>query len=131
MPGQRDIEIVEQAVPRHVGLAADCLFGRRTVIADRSVQLAGLDQLLDRRCRAETCDAEQVMAATMPGGTIMDRGAGRRRGLRQARQRIELTEYADNGFSLAVARDERCRHAGNAALDVEPLLLGVVGEQPR
>ena len=63
MPRQSYVEIVEQAVACHVSLAADRLFGRRTVVPNGAGQFAGFDKLANRNRSREAGNAVQVMAA--------------------------------------------------------------------
>ena len=49
--------------------------------------------------------------------------------LGQHGQGVELAQEADDRLSRAVGRDEAGRHAGQAALDLEPGLLERVGQE--
>ena len=59
--------------------------------------------------------------AAVPGHHFRPRLALGGRILRQAGQRVELREDADHRPAGAVRRDERGRHAGDAASTVKPL----------
>ena len=65
----------------------------------------------------------------MTGRARFERFFNRRGFLRDAGERIEFTQDADNWLSLTVGCDERGWHSGDAALDFEALLLGVIGKR--
>ncbi len=131
MPGEGDVDIVEQALADHVELAAHRLLGRGAVEADRAGELARLDQLLDRDGGAEAGGPEEIVTATVTRGAFLVRLLGRLGLLRDARQRVVLAHDADDRAAAAVAGDEGRRHARHVALDGETLILRVVGQERR
>ena len=72
------VQVVEQAGASHPQLAEEALLGRRPVEAHRALQLASLDQLLDRHCRPEAGRSEQVMSTAVAGGALLQRRLDRR-----------------------------------------------------
>ena len=68
VPCQHHVDVVEHAVARHVGLAADVLLGRRAVETNRALERSRLDLLLDRQRGAETRGAKHVVPAAMTTG---------------------------------------------------------------
>ena len=129
VPREGHVHVPEEPLPGHVDLAADRLLGRGAVVAHGARELPRRDQLLDGDRRAEAGGAEQVVAAAVAGRARLQHGPLGHGLLREARQRVVLAEDGDHRPALAVARDEGGRHAGDAALDAEALLLRVVGEE--
>src|SRR5262245_3713187 len=131
MPRQANIQIFEQAVARHVDLAVDRLFRRRPVEANRPFEFARGHQLFDRDGRAKARHAEQVVTAAVAWRACFERLLDRRGFLRDAGQRVEFTEDADDRAPLPVGRNEGRRHSGDATLDFEAFTLGVTAERLR
>src|SRR5688572_26372823 len=71
------------------------------------------------------------MAAAVTGLTWLQSFFNGRSFLRETRQRVVLAEYAYDGTALAVSSSESRRHSCDAALNFEPLTLGIIGKQPR
>src|SRR6185436_11226498 len=127
MPGQTDVNILEETVTSHVDLAANGFFGRRTVKPNGALELAGGDQLFDCHGSTQAGRAKQVVAAPVPrrsGFQSLFHGLGL---LGDPGKRIILAEDSDDRATLPVAGYERRRHAGNSTIDLETLFLSVVG----
>jgi hypothetical protein len=129
MPGEDDVHVLKQPLADQVELAADRLLGRRAVEADGALELAGLDQLLDRGRGAEARDPEEVVAAAVASRARHQRLLAGLGLLGDPRQGVVLAEDADHRPSLAVSREERRGHSGHAALDAEALGFREVGER--
>ncbi len=128
MPGEGHVHVLEQAFAHHVQLAAHGLLGRRAVEAHGAVQLAGGDELLDRHRRSQARGAEEIVPAPMAGRAGFERLLRRLRLLRDPRQCVVLAEDGDHRLALAVTRHESRRQSRHAALHLEALGLGIVGE---
>src|SRR5262249_53071160 len=73
---------------------------------------------------------EQIVAAAVPRGVFLDGvSCSGLRFLRQARQRIELADDADDRLAGAVGRDERRRDVGDAGLHLEAGVLELLLQQ--
>ena len=96
MPVQHHVNVAERAVAYHVHLARAALFGRSAVVTQRSLDVVGLHVLLERDGRQRCARAEQVVSATVAGGTCFHRIARGHGLLRESGQRVELAEDADD-----------------------------------
>ena len=94
MPGDHGVDVVEHAIAHHVHLARTALLGRRADHAQRALHVVRLHPLLERDRGGDARGAEQMMSAAVPGGSGADRLSLGHGVLREAGQRVELTEYA-------------------------------------
>ena len=131
VPGQTDVQVVEQPLASHIDFAADRFFGGRAVIANRAPQLPRRDQFLDCRRGSQAPRPEQIVTAPVPGRAWLEDFLPGKRLLREARQRIIFAQDSDDRLPLSVSGDEGGGHARHAALHAEPLRLGVVSQELR
>jgi hypothetical protein len=114
MPRHRDVNVAEEAGAHHVHLARSALFGRRPVVAKRSLLSGRGHPFLDGDRGCERAGAKQVVTATVPGGVLFDRMARRRLCfLRKSGKRIELADDADDRLPGTERRHERRRDIGD------------------
>src|SRR5579883_2379597 len=128
VPGQGDVQVIEQAGAGHVELADERLLGRAAVEADSALELAGGDLLLDGDGGPQGGGPEQVMAAAVAGAAGREGLPGRLSLLGQPRQGVVLAQQADDWPSLAEAGNERGGEPRDAVLDAESLMPGEVGQ---
>ena len=76
VPGQTDVALVEATLPHHKGLSCPCFFGRTAVVDDSSFHGVLEQIVLYRHGCLHTASAEEVMSASMSGGT-QGNGGGR------------------------------------------------------
>ena len=108
MPIQTDIDTLEQPSPNHVDLAAATFFRRRAVDPDLSFGAGRLQPVFNRDRRGHRTGAEQMMATGVTRMQIGDRLTFGHRGLRHARQGVDLGEERDHRSIVAAsAGDER------------------------
>jgi hypothetical protein len=132
MPGQGDVEAVEQPIPRHDRLTEDDLLSRATVEHDGALLPLRPQRLRQGDGRSDGPDPEQVVAAAVPRRARLHRLlrplAGR---LGETRQGVVLGQKGDHGLSMAGGRHERGRHPCHAALHLETAPVQIVGQQGR
>jgi hypothetical protein len=121
VPGDGQVEIVENAVASHEHLAVAGLFGGAAVIANGSGCSGGNEPGLDHAGRRKCRRAEQVVSTAVPRAVGND---GRLRidaFLGEPGQRIVLTEESDDGtaFALGEFRHEGSRQTTDIAGDRE------------
>ena len=131
VPVQDDVGVVEEAGAHHVDLAVAALFGRRAVVADGAGQLARLELRLDGQRRRQRRDAQQVVAAAVPGRASHPRLLFRARSPATTRQRVELAHDPDHRLAAAPRGDKSRRHAGHALVDAKARGLQLVAQQRR
>jgi len=73
VPVHHDVDAVECAGADHPQLAEELFLRRRAVKTDGTVDVAGLDQLLDRDRGTERGRAEDIVTATVTGCARFDR----------------------------------------------------------
>ena len=131
VPVQHHVHVVEQAGAGHVHLAGTALFRRCSVDAHRARRIAGLQPVRNRDSRDRRCAAEQVVAAGMAGSALDQRLSIRQRRLRQAGQRVELGEDADDRRASAAAGHEGRGQVGDASFHCEAVVLQVAAQERR
>ena len=129
MPVERGVEVVEQTVACHVGLADQGFLGRGAVQPNGALDALRFHGPLERNGRADGTGAEQVMAAALArkdpvvteqpfrGDRVADPG-----------QRVVLGEDPDDRAARAELRHEGGRHPGAVPLEREAFLLEQVGQ---
>ena len=124
MPGQRGIDIVEQAGTHHEGFARATLLARAAIIANGSWKIVRLHILGKGDRRHQRTDAKQVVAAAMSCGTV-DHGFMRSYicDLAHAGQRVEFPQEGDDGLTGTKIADEGRIHARNSAPHGETIVF--------
>ena len=129
---ERHVDVFEQAIAHHVDLAAATLLRRRAVKADLSLGPGFIEPLLYRDRGRHRSRAEHIVAAAMARNLTWDRLALGDSLLRQAGQRINLSEDRNHRTVIgARARNERCRNAGDTDVDLEACLRELALQQRR
>ena len=119
MPVQHHVDILEQSLAHHVDLAGAAFLRRGAVETDRAGLVRGEHPVLHGDGGLGRRRAEQVVAARVAGILAGDRRTLRHRGLRDAGQRVEFAEDANDRRPLAEARGEGRRHARDSRRDGE------------
>ena len=114
VPGDRRVEVVEEAGAHHVHLADQQLLGRAAVDAHAPGDPAGLDGLAGGDAGVGAGRAEHGVAAAVAVRAGHQRVLLRLRLLREARQRVVLGQDADDRAVVAPLGDEGGRHVGDA-----------------
>ena len=121
MPGQRGIELCENAVTREKRFCRAALFAG-TAEEDHGAFAALGKICLDRNgCRKRAC-AQKMMTAAVTAAARNDRGFLRAAALlRKTVQRVELAEQPDHGFAAAERAGKRRLNAADVRFNGETL----------
>lgn len=107
MPGQGDVQFVKDAFPGHKGFAGAALLTGAAVVDDGAGEIVGREVLLHRNSSAQGAHTQVVMAASVSGGTGLERLFRSAAGLLvQAGKGVELTQKADDRFAGAIPSGE-------------------------
>ena len=129
MGEQHGVDILEHAGAHHVGLAAQKLLGDPRPDHQRAGELFALHQVLDRERRDDVDGLSGIVALAMAGRALDQLLAIGDAGLlRDFGKAVDVAAERDDRMAGAPARDPGGRHAGDAALDGEAVLLEHVGQ---
>ena len=129
---EHDVDVLEQSGAHHEGLAGEKLLGHARPEHQRAGKLVALHQVLDRE-RGDDVDGLAGVVALAMAGRALDQllAVGNAGLLRCLRDAVDVAAERDDGRARAPARYPGGRHAGNAALDGEAVLLQHVSEVVR
>ena len=126
---QRDVDILEEAVPDEVRLGAEELFGGPRPDPDRPGKLLPLHDLLHRDRRGDVDRLSRVVSLAVSRPAFDQRVAVGDAGLlRRLRDAVDVGAERNHRLAGSPARHERGRDAGDPLFDREPVLLQEVDQ---
>ena len=130
VPGESDIQRIEDAGPRHESFARTAFLAGTTVIANRPCQAGFGNKPLHSHRRRQCPCPQQVMTATMTVSIRRNRFlAGKRRFLAQPRQRVIFTKKTDNRTAAAKTGDKSGRQPRHRLLHLKSFASQRINQQ--
>ena len=124
MAEDRDVDVLEIAVADQPGFRSDELLGDARPDLDRAGQALALHDFLDREHRRDVHRLTGVVALAVARRALDDRIVVRDAGLlRGLRNPVDVGPDRDDRLPAAPRRHPRRRNAGDAAFDLESVLL--------
>ena len=129
MPVQRNIDIIEQARPRHIDFARTAFFRRCAIKPDAARCARFCQPALHGDGGGQRTRAEQIMPAGMAGVLFRQGITVCRCGLADPWQRIIFRQNSDHRAAFAPFRDECRGNARNARLYSEAFAFQLILQQ--
>ena len=132
MPGQRRVQIIENALPGHIGLTGAALLGRAAEQHHRSGQLLFRKTVSEQESRFHRRRPQQRMAAAVSALAARD-GLRLRRAslLREARKRVIFRQKTDHRLPASRSCRKGSRHIGHAFRDRKTLFPQKIADRRR
>ena len=124
VPGQRRVQTLPDAVPRHKSLGSAALFARTAVQDYGAFHLILFQISLHADGCCHSTGTQDVVAASVTAAAFLQRflfGASSR--LRQTGKRVILRQNADHRTSASIACGKRSLNAANALFHMESFLF--------
>ena len=130
MPGNRRINVVKNAIACHERLAGPPLLAGAAVVTDDAGKPCPLQHALDGNRRRQRRRAEQIVAATVAGAPLDQRGFFRNAAsLAHSGQRVEFTQDGDDRPFFAIASHESSGDVGEIFRHRKTLRFEFCGQQ--
>ena len=124
VPGDGGIQVLEQTVSGHKGLAGAALLAGAAIEDDCAMELSGCDLVFDGNGRTEARRAQQIVAAALAAAALAERLLfGHTGGLGQAGQGVIFRQNADFRAAGAVGSGKGRRNTAEILFHLEALLL--------
>ena len=115
MPVQHRVQVVEQALARHVDLGPFGLLGSAAIDTQRARNVMLGHQIFQRNGRPDGSGPKQIMPAAMTTrDMVFARLLMRNRLVAEPGQRIVFSQHAEDRAARSPFRDERGRYPGRA-----------------